>query len=253
MSGKLLQKLLEEVDQKKALLDAFRPLPGNLIKELNNWFKVELTYSSNALEGNTLTNNETAMLIEKDLPIEGKSLREHLEAVGHAAAYEYVLDLAKCNRCDLTLPDILYIHKLIFDRIEKEHAGINKNVELNIRTTMAPYTPPLKFIDAMTKLIDWLHLANAHPILVAAEAHFKLITLQPFINGNGVTARLLMNLLLLQKGYEPAIIWPEDIDEYMTLLVSAKENNNLEPFYIFIVKQVIDSFDLYLEKTKPNL
>jgi len=253
MSEKLLQKLLKEADQKKAQLDSFRPLPGELIKELNTWFKVELTYSSNAIEGNTFTSDETAMMIEKDLPIDGKSLREHLEIVGHATAFEYVLDLSKCNRCDLTLPDILNIHKLIFDRIDEEHAGLHKNVEVTIGRPYGRYDFPIKFQDSMTQFLDWMHGVTGHPIIIAIEAHYKLIALQPFRQGNGVTARLLMNLLLLQKGYEPAIIWPEDRDFYHQLLIAAEKTNNLEPLYEFITKQVIQSFDLYLEQTKPSL
>jgi len=89
--------------------------------------------------------------------------------------------------------------------------------------------------------------------LIAAEAHFKLIALQPFKEGNGVTARLLMNLLLLQRGYEPVIIWPEDKDKYIALLVNAESSGDLEPLYEFITKQVRESFDLYLEQTKPSL
>lgn len=252
MSGKLLQELLKEVDLKKAQLDALRPLPGELINELNKWFKVELTYSSTALEGNRLTSDETAMLIEKDLSIDGKSLIEHLVSVGHADAFEYILDLAKCNKCDLTLPDILNIHKLIFDKIDKENIGVNKDVELSHRSTLPPYHPPLKFHDAMNKFMDWLHNVNAHPVLIAAEAHFKLITLQPFAHGNGVAARLLMNLLLMQKGYEPAIIWPEDRDKYIKLIANAQESNDLEPFYEFIIKQILESFDLCLERAKSR-
>jgi len=253
MSGKLLQKLLEEVDHKKAKLDSFRPLPGELIKELNQWFKVELTYSSNALEGNTLTKAETNLIIEKDLPIEGKSLREHLETVGHAAAVEYIFDLAKCTQCDLTLPDILNIHKLIFDRIEKEHAGINRQEELPISPLQAHFRPQIKFGATMNKFVDWLCQAKGHPILIATEAHFKILHLQPFAKGNGITARLLMNLLLLQKGYEPAIIWPENRDEYFSLLKNALKTNNLETLFEFITQQVIDSFDLYLSKVKKAI
>lgn len=253
MAVKSLQQLLEEVDRKKAELDSYRPLPGYLLKELNEWFKVELTYSSTALEGNTLTRIETATILEKDLPTEGKSVKEHLLAVGHATAFEYILDLAQCSRCDLTLQDILYIHYLIFDNIDKAYDGVHKGVELELSTKVGPYRPQLKYIEAMEKLLKWLHQVDAHPILIAAEAHSKLLALQPFNEGNGITARLLMNLLLLQKGYEPVIIWPEDGLEYVRLIGEAIKSNNLEPLYSFITKRAIDSFDLYLSKVKPAL
>jgi len=154
MHDTLLKKLLEEVDLKKAQLDAFRPLPTELINDLNKWFKVELTYSSNALEGNSLTSLETGLIIEKNVTIDGKSLREHLETTGHADAVEYILDLLKCTRYDLTLPDILDIHKIIFDRIDKDNAGVYSNVEINIRRPYGRYDFPLKFQDNMIEFLD---------------------------------------------------------------------------------------------------
>ena len=139
-----LETLINQISQKKVQLDSFRPLPKELIENLNQWFKIKLTYSSNALEGNTLNFSETALVVEKGLTIGGKTIKEHLEAIGHAQAFDYILELAKLKRSQLTLNDILNIHSLIFSQIDKLNAGTYRKVLVKISGLNLTLPEPLK-------------------------------------------------------------------------------------------------------------
>lgn len=247
-----LEHLLNLLSQKKLELDSFRPLPKELVKNLNEWFKVKLTYSSNALEGNTLTLSETALVIEKGLTIGGKTLKEHLEATGHAQAFDYVLELAKQKRSQITLNDILNIHCLIFSQIDKLNAGTYRKILVKISGLNLTLPEPLKVPELMDQFISWLHTSDDHPVIIASKAHLDLVTIHPFVDGNGRTSRLLMNLLLIQAGYPPAIILPEERINYIDCLKEAQENNNYEPFFLFIAVAVSKSLDIYLEHARST-
>ena len=127
-----LKSLLETLDRKKSELDSYRPFPPELEKNLIEWYKVELTYTSNALEGNVLSITETAILLEKGLTAKGKPLKDHLEAVNHGYAFDYISELTKSSRSDLTLRDIYGIHQLILKSIDDKHAGVVRTVPVRI-------------------------------------------------------------------------------------------------------------------------
>lgn len=118
-----MNHLFKKIDEKKALLNKLRPLSPDALKKLMEWFRIELTYSSNALEGNTLTASETAIVVEKGLTIGGKTVREHLEAIGHAHAFDYMLELVREKRENITLHDIYSLHRLILYKIDEQNAG----------------------------------------------------------------------------------------------------------------------------------
>src|SRR5690606_26384751 len=170
-------------------------------------FDIEYTYESNKIEGNTLTLQETALVVEKGLTIGGKSLNEHLEAINHAHAIEYIKELAK-EKQTLTEKDLLQIHRLILQGINNENAGTYRNVQVLI--SGAKHIPPQPYLVAkeMESLFLWYdeNRQKLHPIELSAEMHERLVTIHPFIDGNGRTARLLMNLILLQNGFPIAIL-----------------------------------------------
>lgn len=244
---------LQLLTGKKRKLDAFRPLPPDLVANLEEWFKVELTYTSNAIEGNTLTRAETALVVEKGITIQGKSLKEHLEATNHAEALDYIKTLVSRKRQTLTENDILDIHKAILQKIEENHAGRYRTQHARLTGSETILPNPVRVPDLMKTFIKWLIDVNSdHPVKIAADAHFRLVTIHPFSDGNGRTSRLLMNLLLMQEGYPPAIIRKEERLEYVNALEKGQTANNLHDFYSLIYEAVDRSLDIYLEALQPE-
>lgn len=244
---------LQLLTNKKQKLDTFRPLPPELVKNLEEWFKIELTYTSNAIEGNTLTRAETALVVEKGITIQGKSLKEHLEATNHVEALDYIKTLVNKKRQDLTEFDILEIHKVILQKIEENHAGRYRTQHARLTGSETVLPNPVKVPDLIKAFINWLTGDNLdHPAKITADAHFKLVSIHPFSDGNGRTSRLLMNLLLMQEGYPPAIIRKEDRLEYVNALEKGQVRNDINDFYYLIYEAVDRSLDIYLEALQPE-
>jgi Fic family protein len=242
-----VQALLDALSRKKATLDEYRPLPPALVKNLDDWFRVELTYTSNAIEGNTLTRNETALVIEKNLTIGGKTINEHLEAKGHAEAYDFIKRSMDKPRHGVALDDILDIHQIILERIDPPNAGKLRNIAVRIAGSTAVLPSPAKVPALMAQFILWLNAAEGHAAEIAADAHFKLVTIHPFVDGNGRTVRLLMNLLLMQKGYPPALILKEERLAYINAIERAEGEGDFEPYYRVIYGGIERSLDIYLQ------
>lgn len=237
----------DDLTQKKQRLDRFRPLNAALARNLDDWFRVELTYTSNALEGNTLTRMETAVVIEKGLTIGGKTLREHLEAANHAHALDFVRDLAGGRPDDLNSRNILAIHDIILKSIDEDGAGHFRSVPVRISGSRVILPNPLKVPVLMDELEAWLQSDHGlHPVAFAGEAHYRLVTIHPFVDGNGRTARLLMNLILLMHGYPPAIIRKQERLAYLTSLEQAQLGGSKADFDQLIMRAVNRSLDLYL-------
>lgn len=248
-----MDEMLQQLTTKKQKLDTYRPLPPELVKNLDDWFRVELTYTSNAIEGNSLTRAETALVVEKGLTVQGKSLTEHLEAANHAQALDYVKTLVGKTRQDVTEPDILDIHRLILNKIETGNAGRYRTQHARLTGTDVVLPNPIKVPALMTEFIKWLVGRNSdHIVKIGADAHYKLVSIHPFSDGNGRTARLLMNLLLMQQGYPPAIIRKEDRLAYINSLEKAQKGNGLDDFYNLIYSAVDRSLDIYLEAVEPG-
>ena len=245
---------LKQLTNKKQKLDQYQPLLPELVKNMDDWFKVELTYTSNAIEGNTLTRQETALVVEKGLTVEGKSLREHLEATNHAEALELVSKLSQKSRQKIVEADILKLHRLILQKVDDDNAGRYRRVAVRIAGTEAVVLPnPIKVPDLMKQFVKWLIRSRSeHPVKVAAEAHFKLVSIHPFVDGNGRTARLLMNLLLIQAGYPPALIKKEERRVYIAAIETGQVKKDLDDYYQLIFKAVDRSFDIYLEAVMPK-
>lgn len=235
----LMTNLLNQITQKKKKLDQFKPFPKALIKNLNDWFRVELTYTSNAIEGNTLTKKETAQIVEKGLTVEGKSLTEHLEAVNHAEALDFITKFAVKKDQKITQKNILHLHQLILQKIDNQNAGRYRTINVRIAGVNVIFPNSAKIPGLMKDFTNWLAQKNQdHPAKKAADAHFKLVSIHPFVDGNGRTARLLMNLILLQNGYPSAVIETKERSKYI---------NAIEKGHPRLIYKAIDrSLDIYL-------
>jgi Fic family protein len=236
------------LSDKKEQLDVFRPLPVELVRNLEEWFLVELTYTSNALEGNTLSRKETALVVEKGLTVGGKTLVEHLEATNHAKALKDVVRLSQMSTSQLRLADVLRIHETVLRGIDDHHAGHFRRIPVRISGSPVILPNPVKVPDLMEAFIEWL-VANSdlHPVELAAEAHYQLVTIHPFVDGNGRSARLLMNLILMQNGYPPAIIRTRDRLKYIGGLEKAQLGGAKDGYNKVIEGAVDRSLDIYLK------
>jgi Fic family protein len=242
-----MSSILQTLTEKKQKLDRYRPLPPELVRNLEDWFRVELTYTSNAIEGNTLTRQETALIVEKGLTVDGKTLKEHLEAVNHVEALAFVLSLARTPEATITEVDILDLHRLVLSKIDDTNAGRYRTVAVRIAGAAAILPNPMKVPPLMAEFIQWLQTARGHPSEVAAQAHYRLVSIHPFVDGNGRTARLLMNLILVRAGYPPAILRKEDRRKYVNALEKAQTGGSLDDFNALIYESVGRSLDIYLE------
>jgi Fic family protein len=252
----------KKLSEKKKILDKNRPFDKALIKNLEEWFRIELTYTSNAIEGNTLSRAETALVVEKGLTIGGKSITEHLEATNHALALDFIKEQIKRKPSDLKEKDILKIHEIIFDRIDRENAGIYRRVPLRISGSAVVLPNPKKVQTLMDDFFKWLkNETKMHAVELASEAHYRFVTIHPFVDGNGRTARLLMNMILMMKGFPPAIIRKNDRLAYIKSLEKPQlvngEGDSKNDYFKLISSAVDRSLNIYLkaidgESTEPE-
>ncbi len=242
-----LNQLLTELTEKKRQLEGERPLSPAVLGKLREALEVEWTYHSNAIEGNTLSLRETALVLKDGLTVGGKSLREHLEAINHQHAIHFVQDLVAQDQ-PITERTIRNLHALILRTINDDQAGRYRDVQVYI--TGSDFVPPqaVAVPGLMTDLVAWLNdaeTAQRHPVERAALAHFRLVHVHPFVDGNGRTARLLMNLILMRQGYPPAIVRAQDRLDYYTVLDCAHAGDT-EPFIRLIALAVRRSLQRWL-------
>lgn len=237
--------------KKKQVWSSLQPLPKELTQNLNHWVDLELTYTSNSIEGNTLTRRETAEVIDKGLTVGGKSLREHLEAVNHSRALEYVRALADKETHGLSERHILEIHGLILKGIDDSQAGRYRTVPVRIGGSQVILPNPRKVPELMTEFMRMLKAKEKlHPVQVAGEAHYQLVTIHPFADGNGRTARLLMNLLLLMRGYPMAVIRKQERLIYLNALEKAQLGGSRDDFDRIVFRAVDRSLDFHMESAR---
>lgn len=234
-----MEYTLEQVDAWKARLDSMRPLTGGKLKNVKDYYRIALTYTSNALEGNTLTLSETKVILEDGLTVGGHPLSEIYEVTGHAKAYDWMWELSQAR--NITLEDILELHKLFYGQLNEACAGVYRTQDVIITGSEYPVTPWQNISSEMDALHHWMKTerGNLHPVIYAAELHRKFVYIHPFIDGNGRTARLIMNLVLLQEGYEITSIPPVLRSEYIGIL--ERGHKNPAPFNDFIVDRVAES------------
>lgn len=244
--SKSLQSLLDEIDVIKKKLDNFRQLDSFRIAQA---LELEYTFESNRIEGNTLTLRETDLVVNEGLTVSGKSMREHLEAINHQEAIGYIKQLVERN-FSLNERELLTIHNLILRGIMPEDAGRYRKVQVMIQGST--HMPPQPYLVAkeMEDYFIWFesNKNKLHPILLAAEMHERLVKIHPFIDGNGRTSRLIMNLILLQNGYVIANI-KGDYDnrmQYYQTLEKAQASNKKEDFLLFIAQIEKESLERYI-------
>ena len=234
-------------DEYKDKINNHRPLSENALRQIKEYFKISFTYTSNAIEGNTLSLSETKIVIEDGITIGGKPVKDHLETLGGACAYDLLFDLSK--KLDITESDILDIHKMLYKKIDDEKAGKYRNC--NVIITGSEFELP-KFEEVPNLMKQFVlsipdKKSKLHPVEFAAWLHERLVSIHPFVDGNGRCARLLMNLALLQAGYNIVSIPPVVRNDYICALQEAQLNNNMIPFVNFISEMVLESQKEYLK------
>lgn len=236
----------DEVDSLKKELDSKRPIPKETLKSLRESINLEWTYNSNGIEGNTLTLRETQVVLE-GITVGGKSIKEHLEAINHEKAILFLDDLVKNNE-PISEWNIKNIHQLILKDIDNENAGRYRKENVIIKG--ATHIPPdyLKVPELMEKLIlTYNTWSEYHPIIQAALLHGELVKIHPFVDGNGRTSRLLMNLDLMNSGYNPVIIKKESRLKYYEALDKAHTTDNYTDFVKLVTELEIEMLKKYIE------
>lgn len=221
-----LEKHLKRIKDKKARLDSLRPLPVAAIAKLKEALAIEWTHHSNSIEGNTLTLRETKMVLEDGLTVKGKSLKEHFEVLNHHEAIAYIENTLLASS-ELKAEDLLHIHYLVMQKIEKTFAGRYRNAGVGISGANFVSPNALAVNELMDELLLWVNdEGNSLDITIKASLfHHRLVWIHPFFDGNGRTARLLLNLLLMKAGYPPAIILKNDKKKYYDALNKANQGD----------------------------
>lgn len=245
-----IQQLLSEVDALRERLTSLRPLPVEALRKIEGAFEIEYTYESNRIEGNTLTLQETALVVNEGATIAGKSMREHLEAINHAQAVEVVKDIAK-GETPIDERTIRDIHAIVLHGIDRDNAGRYRTVPVMISGSR--HTPPQPYLivpqmEAFMRRFAELEAQRLHPVLIAAYLHDELVRIHPFIDGNGRTSRLLMNLYLLRHGYTLVTLKGGDAAKlrYYNALEASHTQNDPTEFQRVVVEAEIDSLTRYL-------
>jgi Fic family protein len=243
----------KRLDENKRKLNALRPLPTAAVKKLQNQFQLEMTYNSNAIEGNSLTLKETYLVINEGLTIKGKPLKDHLEAKNHTEALDYLSELIdRNNKHTISEKFVRSLHQLVVQDTDKEWAGQYRNSGVMITGTN--HRPPEAVLvpSLIQELMSWVKTEGKilHVVELAALFHHKLVHIHPFFDGNGRTARLAMNIFLLQSGYPLVIVLKNDRKKYYRVLALA-DKGNYEPLVRFIAQAVERSLSIYLKVLTP--
>ncbi|KAB8126109.1 Fic family protein [Gracilibacillus oryzae] len=239
--------MFEHIDKKKERLDENRPLPKYTLKSLREKLLLEWTYNTNAIEGNTLTINETKVVLE-GITVGGKTLREHLEVINHRDAIKYVEELVQKDEA-FSEWQIKNLHRLVLKGIDDDYAGVYRDQQVFI--SGAKHVPPAPFLikEEMEQLMGWYEQADTkklHPVTRGAMLHAVFVGIHPFIDGNGRTSRLLLNLELMKDGFPPIVIKVENRIAYYEALDKAHTEKDYNDFIKLVMDEVEDSLDLYL-------
>ncbi len=232
-------EILEKIDCFQKEINALRPLEGTMLEQIKDYYRVGLTWTSNALEGNSLTESETKVLLEDGLTVGGRPLRDVFEAVDHAKAYDFMFSLLKSRRIEEE--PVLHMHELFYQNIEPAYAGRYRDIRVIITGSKYPTTAPENLGQEMGKLFAWItkERDKLHPVEFAAQLHKRFVFIHPFKDGNGRMARLLMNLALIQDGYLPVVIPPILRIDYVSLLERAHRDDH--DFVEFIAERELES------------
>ncbi|MEE0496284.1 MAG: Fic family protein [Cyanobacteriota bacterium] len=234
-----IYSLLSKISSKKKKFNKL--FSDNKSKEqLYKWLKSELAYTSNNIEGNTLTRKETRLVIEEDITSSSKPFVHYQEAVNHAKAFDYIIDILK-SKAIINENVVLDIHKKLLSGIDDYNAGFYRNCPVRISGSRVILPNPMKVPDLMK--VFWGKYKSSTKIEDIIKLHLDFVSIHPFSDGNGRCARLLMNLLLMQNGFCPIIIRPRDRKRYINSIEKAQLTGNIDDYIKFMVKRLSQSFD----------
>lgn len=241
-----LSSAIERLYEKKAILAKGRPLPASVLEKIKEGLALEWTYNSNSIEGNTLSLNETKLVLQEGITVRGKSLREHFEVFNHEKAIDYLYGLVS-PKYTLRSIDILSLHGMVLRSIEDDFAGRIRNGA--VRIVGANFTPPnaTKVDGLLDELIEFVNdnPLQLNEIVLATIFHHRLVWIHPFFDGNGRTVRLAINLLLLKAGFPPAIILKNDRKKYYDALNQANKGS-YQKLCLMMVQALERSLNIYL-------
>lgn len=240
------------VSAKKRRLDTLRKnLRPGALDNLEHSQRIDITYTSNAIEGNTLTAGETALVVEKGITVSGKPLKDHLEAIDHARALNWILDIASHSDVPITESDLRNLHALVVAKSNPDIAGryADRPRYVNTDAGIHGFPPPIEVPALMEAFCGWLASRGDGPA-AAFEAHLRLVGIHPFNDGNGRTARLLMNLILARSGYPPIAIRPEDRPAYLAALETAQRGEGDLAFKNLLLARLDQTLDRYLDAAR---
>lgn len=249
MTTFLDDRILKRLTSSLAELNRHRPLKSSTLKKLRDQFTIEMTYHSNAIEGNRLTLKETLLVLREGVTIKGKNLQEHLEAKNHEEALNFLFEVVDSNkRLSLSHHLIRSLHQLVVKDTESNIAGTYRNTDVQILGSKHRPPPGYQVQAQMTKFIDWLNenKNKYHPVEFVALAHHRFVAIHPFEDGNGRTGRLLMNLLLMRKGYPLAIILKNDRTKYYSALDDAN-SGDMQAIVRIVAQAVERTLNIYLK------
>lgn len=235
--------LLKRVGEKKKRLDALRPLPKDAIKKLLEDIRLRHTYHSDAIEGNTLTLQETKLVLEEGITIGGKPLKDHVEAKNDAEAFDLMIKLVHAKKA-VSQDVIQKIHEIVAKGLLEDSGRYRTE---NVRITGSKNSPPSfsKIVELMGEYVSNIKELKLHPVKKAAFIHHELVHIHPFLDGNGRVARLIINLYLMNQGYPPVVLKKEDRRKYYQVLQKA-DDGDLSPFANFIAKASHEALMYYL-------
>lgn len=236
--------ILDRIAEKKARLDSMRPLTEGEAERIMQEFTIEFTYNSNAIEGNTLTLRETDMVLQ-GITIDTKPLKDHMEAIGHRDAFNYVLDLVK-EKAQLTEPVIKQIHSIVL-MDKPQDRGVYRKVPVRIMGALHIPPQPYKIAPQMEQLLYVYQSENSNIIEKTARFHIEFEGIHPFIDGNGRTGRLLANLELMKASYPPIDIKFQDRARYYKAFDEFYGNNDADAMIKLFAEYVEKKLDRYLE------
>lgn len=247
-----IQKELNDLSKMQKQWISQKPLNQLQLEKMAEYFHTQYTYESNQIEGNTLDFQETHLVVNEGITIGGKSIREHLEAINHQEAIDFIIDLAT-RKVDFNESILKQIHQIILKSINKENAGVYRSVP--VRISGSKHIPPEPYL-LEGLMYDYFRFYRfqkdkLHPVLLAAEMHERLVTIHPFIDGNGRTSRLVMNLILMQNGY-PIVSLKGDLtnrQRYYKALEAVQVDHENKDFYELIMESTRFSLDEHLKLT----
>jgi Fic family protein len=248
-----METLLASIAARKAELDQLRVRAPGGTTNLDHSQDIELTYTSNAIEGNALTAVETTMVIEQGITVGGKPLRDHLEAIDHFEAIRYVRELAR-RKVPLTEMDVRNLHRLVVLRSRPDIAGRYADQGRFVLADRGRhgFPSPAEVPALMGDFSAWLGVAADTPES-AFIAHRRLVEIHPFNDGNGRTARLLMNLILIRGGYPAVAVRPEDRAAYIAGLQLAQGGGGTEAFDRLLYERLDATLGEYVSASRQAL